>query len=206
MAAYWSSSGFLTFIGVAPVDFFCSRTGEFMPSDKAGECSAQTLMAKCEMLSEAPSLSKGRTSVPHAVAQSNYKWLTPPPRLPFVSVHFTKSWTLTCRGLIAIANLSQYMQYLVAKLCHLNAVMPLTDSSCQRLWRCSNIYDSSATFYKARNNWNPKHTSMSPDLIFRQHGLSVLFSAFDCQLSDVGEFWKWSHFATKILHSLEQLW
>lgn len=44
-----------------------------MPSDKAGECSAQTLMAKCEMLSEAPSLSKGRTGVPHAVAQSNYK-------------------------------------------------------------------------------------------------------------------------------------
>ena len=71
------------------------------------------------------------------------------------------------------------------------------------------LYDSSATFYKARNNWNHMHTSMSPDLIFRQHGLSVLFfffSAFDCQLSDVGEFWKWSHFATKIPHSLEQLW
>ena len=44
-----------------------------MPSDKAGECSAQTLTGKSEMLNEAPSLSKGRTGVPHAVAQSNYK-------------------------------------------------------------------------------------------------------------------------------------
>ena len=44
-----------------------------MPSDKAGECSAPTLMGKREMLNEAPSLSKGRTRVLHAVAQSNYK-------------------------------------------------------------------------------------------------------------------------------------